>query len=52
MTEQEAQLVQKEDVANFSFPADEITLSEDELSMRQLAFNRAITLGNIEHHKV
>jgi len=38
MTEQEAQLVQKEEVANFSFPADEITLSDDELSMRQLAY--------------
>ena len=52
MIEQEPQLVQKEEVANFSFPADEITLSDDELSMRQLAFDRAISLGNLERHKV
>ena len=52
MSNQEAQLVQKEEVANFTFPAEEIVLSDDELSMRQLAFDRAITLGNLEHHKV
>jgi len=52
MIEQEAQLVQKEEVSNFTFPTDEIILNEDELSMRQLAFNSAIALGNLEHHKV
>lgn len=52
MSNQEAQLVQKEEVANFTFPTVEIELTDDELSMRQMAFDRAIALGNLEHHKV
>ena len=40
MINQEAQLVEKEDVVNFTFPAEEIVLSDDELSMRQLAFDK------------
>jgi hypothetical protein len=48
----DAQLVQKEEVANFTFPAQEVELTEDEISLLNFAFDRAITLGNLEHHKV
>jgi hypothetical protein len=48
----QALLVQKEEVADYTFPAEEVDLSADELSLRNHAFDRAITLGNLEHHKV
>lgn len=45
-------LIEKEDVGNLVFPQSEVletTAAKDE---RKFAMNRAISLGNLEHHKV
>lgn len=45
-------LVQKEDVAGFHFPEDEILTRESEIKARKEILSRAISLGNLEHQKV
>jgi hypothetical protein len=46
------ELVEKEGVAKFQFPADEVLKSETERKLRKMELDRAISLGNLEHHKV
>jgi len=45
-------LVEKEDVAHFNFPIEEVLKSEKEAKLLKKELVRAITLGNLEHHKV
>jgi hypothetical protein len=46
------QLVEKESVGELVFPIEEILTSDSEILNRKLSIDRAISLGNIEHHKV
>jgi hypothetical protein len=46
------ELVEKEAVAGFHFPAVEVLKSEKDRQMRKLELDRAIALGNLEHQKV
>ena len=46
------QLVEKETVGELVFPFDEILTSDSEILNRKLSIDRAISLGNLEHHKV
>lgn len=45
-------LVEKEDVANYHFPSDEVLKKESEIAIRKKGLSRAIALGNLEHQKV
>ncbi len=45
-------LVEKEEVANSHFPADEALKKESEKNARKKSLSRAIALGNLEHQKV
>lgn len=45
-------LVEKEDVAGFLFPPEEVLKSEKDEKLLKKELQRAITLGNLEHHKV
>jgi|TARA_R110000737_G_scaffold353511_1_gene406509 hypothetical protein len=45
-------LVQKEEVADYHFPADEVLKKESEIANRNKSLSRAIALGNLEHQKV
>jgi hypothetical protein len=45
-------LVEKEEVAGFHFPEDEILTRESEIKTRKDVLTRAISLGNLEHQKV
>jgi uncharacterized protein (UPF0248 family) len=47
-----AQLIEKEEVHLLHFPIDEILNNKEELSMRKMSIDRAISLGNLERHKV
>jgi len=44
--------IEKEEVAALRFPHEEILTNEDEIKLRKLSVERAISLGNIEHQKV
>lgn len=46
------QPIEKEQVGTLHFPATEVLRSEDERKMRRNDLDRAIALGNLEHHKV
>jgi len=46
------QLVEKETVGDLIFPQDEILTSDSEILNRKLSIDRAISLGNLERHKV
>jgi hypothetical protein len=46
------ELVEKESVVNLHFPADEVLKSATDKKLRQMELDRAIALGNLEHHKV
>lgn len=48
----EYKLVEKEDVVNFSFPKEDVVLSDTTIKELKAQLQRANTLGNIEHHKV
>lgn len=48
----EFKLVEKEDVANFQFPKEDVLINEDQKKELNFQLQRANTLGNIEHHKV
>jgi hypothetical protein len=52
MDNNEFVLVEKESVSELQFPADEILTKEKDLKERKTAIERAISLGNLEHHKV
>lgn len=45
-------LVEKEDIAGLNFPQQEVLKSEKEIKSLKHELERAISLGNIEHHKV
>ena len=45
-------LVEKEVIADFNFPEDEVLKKESDKHLRQKSLDKAISLGNIEHHKV
>jgi hypothetical protein len=45
-------VVQKEDVANFSFPKTEVLQSAEDIRERARKIDRATTLGNIDHVKI
>lgn len=46
------ELVEKESVAKFHFPLDEVLNSVTDRKLRQMELDRAIALGNLEHQKV
>ncbi len=46
------QLIEKEEVNLLHFPAEEILTSTRERKERATSIERAISLGNLEHHKV
>lgn len=46
------ELVEKELVASFHFPDDDVLKNESDQKFRKSELNRAISLGNIEHLKV
>ena len=46
------ELVEKESVGKFHFPADEVLKSATDKKLRQMELDRAIALGNLEHQKV
>lgn len=48
----EFKLVEKEEVANFQFPKEDVLISEDQKKELNFQLQRANTLGNVEHHKV
>lgn len=48
----EFKLVEKEEVANFHFPKEDVKISEDDRKILKSQLQQANTLGNIEHHKV
>lgn len=52
MSDNTFKLVQKEDIANFHFPKEEILKSESLRKARTESIERAIALGNLEHQKV
>ena len=45
-------LVEKEEIADFHFPAEEVLKKKADLKQREEALERAIALGNLEHQKV
>ena len=45
-------IVQKEEIANFHFPTEEVLKKKTELKEREQTLLRAIALGNLEHQKV
>ncbi len=45
-------LIEKEDVASLVFPAEQVKLKEIEKEELKRALERAISLGNLERHKV
>ncbi len=46
------QLIEKEDVSSLHFPTEEILTTTKERKERAASIERAISLGNLEHHKV
>ncbi|HRO75788.1 MAG TPA: hypothetical protein PLP27_06550 [Crocinitomicaceae bacterium] len=52
MSEETFELVEKENVSSLVFPQEEVLKKVDEIKIRKHEINRAISLGNLEHHKV
>lgn len=50
--ENEFTLVEKEAVADFHFPLEEVLKTENEAKTLKKELDRAISLGNLEHQKV
>lgn len=46
------ELIEKEQVVNLRFPADEVLLSADAIKLRKADLDKALKLGNIEHGKI
>jgi len=47
-----ATVIDKEIVANLSFPKEDVLKSAEERRMRRIELDRALILGNIDHSKV
>jgi len=45
-------LIEKEEVLNLRFPAQEVLTSEAAIILRKAELERALKLGNIEHGKI
>lgn len=45
-------LVEKEVIADYHFPSEEVLTREADTQEREKALKRAISLGNLEHQKV
>ena len=45
-------LIEKEEVARLKFPKTDVLRSENDRKVLQTELERAIALGNLEHHKV
>ena len=52
MVDSEFKLVEKEEVASFHFPEEEVLVNESDRKFRKSELERAISFGNIEHLKV
>ncbi len=52
MVDSRFKLVEKEEVASFHFPEEEVLVNESDRKFRKSELDRAISLGNIEHLKV
>lgn len=52
MSEVTFELVEKEDVSSLTFPHEEVLKKAVDIKLRTAEINRAISLGNLEHHKV
>ncbi len=50
--ENEYYIVEKEDISSLNFPAEEVLKKKEDISRLKNDLQRAITLGNLEHHKV
>ncbi len=50
--EREYQLVEKESVADFHFPHEDVLHSENDINLLKTQLERANALGNLEHQKV
>lgn len=50
--ETEFELVEKELIADYHFPKEEVLISKTDRKILAMEMERAITLGNLEHHKV
>lgn len=48
----EALLIEKEEVANLHFPAEEVLTDKDAKKLRLAGLERGMKLGNIEHNKI
>lgn len=46
------QKIEKENVANLKFPSEDVLSSTDAVKQRRADLERALTLGNLEHHKM
>lgn len=45
-------LVEKEEIVTYNFPPSEVLKSEKDVKLLKKELERAIALGNLEHHKV
>jgi len=52
ITQHTATVIDKEIVANLSFPKDDVLKSAEEQRMRRIELDRALILGNVDHTKV
>lgn len=52
MNTNEFQLVEKETIADYIFPDEEVLKNDADKKLRQTELDRAIALGNLEHSKV
>ena len=46
------ELIEKEEVANLRFPAEEVLVSEEAIKARRIELDKALKLGNVEHGKI
>jgi hypothetical protein len=46
------EIIEKEKIANLTFPSSEVLFDNSKVSQRQSDLERALTLGNIEHSKI
>ena len=45
-------LIEKENIRGLKFPDSEVLTSKDEIKIRYSNIERAMKLGNLEHHKI
>jgi hypothetical protein len=46
------EVVEKEQIVNLRFPAEEVLVSDDKIKERRAELEKALKLGNIEHGKI